>query len=111
MKKIMTAVVVTVPLFVLSGCGVGVNTLGYSNDYVTDTAYVGYDVAPDNVYTVGYDTGPYWGNTYYTGFGPSWGWGLGGVGFAGGGFGHRGHFHGGHFHGGHFGGGHGFHHR
>lgn len=65
MKKLLLPFVITGSLLVLGGCTV--DTVSYNDGYV------------DNVYTAGYyNTSPYWGNTYYTGY-P----GLSGVAWAG----------------------------
>jgi hypothetical protein len=93
MKKVMLTLLVAAPLLILSGCAV--DTVSYNDGYVGE-----------NVYTAGYyDSSPYWGNTYYTGYGWNNPGLLGGVAWGGsrwgnagwnhGGYGHRGWGHGG----------------
>lgn len=72
MNKLLTALVVSAPLLLLSGCTVetvAVDTVaydpGYSNDYVYSVGY--------------YSNRPYWGNNYYYSsyWGPYGYWGGG----------------------------------
>ncbi len=58
MNKLMRVLIVSSPMYLLSGCGVDVVTYdtvaydpGYNNNYVYSVGY--------------YNTQPYWGNNYY----------------------------------------------
>lgn len=62
MKKTLIALAAVSSMAVLQGCTV--DTVSATDTYYPSTS----------VYTAGfYDTSPYWGNTYYVGYGTGWG--------------------------------------
>jgi hypothetical protein len=69
MNKFLVSLVLSTPIFMLSGCAVQTTTYdsGYSNDYVYSVGYYGNrPYWGNNYYYAGYDMGPYgyWGSSY-----------------------------------------------